>query len=378
MAYRALYAGRSWKIVKKKRQKDREALAAAHPKLHRHIASAAALLACALLAGCGAAKENNLSQGIALVEQMDYEGALTSFEAAALNKEDMRQVYRGQGLAYMGMTDYENAAASFEKALAQSSPRPDAMDYDINYYLATAYYRNGQIDKAIDVYQAITDLKPGEKTAWYLKGTMELEQGSTDAAKADFDKAVEAAPNDYDIRIDIFCSCSKYGQDDLGKSYLETVLDGDKKRISDFDLGRISYYLGDYEQARTSLEKAQESGGAEAASLLGQTYEALGDYNYAASVYNTYLQNKAPDASLYNQLGLCKLKGGDYEAALAAFQAGLEVEGNTATQSLMFNELVAYEYLGQYDKAKLAMDQYLALYPDDEKAQREAVFLQTR
>lgn len=76
--------------------------------------------------------------------------------------------------------------------------------------------------------------------------------------------------------------------------------------------------------------------------------------------------------------GFCKLKGGDYEAALAAFQAGLEVEGNTATQSLMFNELVAYEYLGQYDKAKLAMDQYLALYPDDEKAQREAVFLQTR
>ena len=198
------------------------------------------------------------------------------------------------------------------------------------------------------------------------------------SAKADFDKAVEAAPNDYDIRIDIFCSCSKYGQDDLGKSYLENVLDGDRKRISDFDLGRISYYLGDYEQARTSLEKAQENGGAEAASLLGQTYEALGDYNYAASVYNTYLQNKTPDASLYNQLGLCKLKGGDYEAALAAFQAGLEVEGNTATQSLMFNELVAYEYLGQYDKAKLAMDQYLALYPDDEKAQREAVFLQTR
>ena len=61
----------------------------------------------------------------------------------------MRQVYRGQGLAYMGMTDYENAAASFEKALGQSSPRPDAMDYDINYYLATAYYRNGQVDKAI-------------------------------------------------------------------------------------------------------------------------------------------------------------------------------------------------------------------------------------
>ena len=181
--------------MKKEKQKDRE-------DRQICIVFATALLACALFTGCGAAKEDNLSQGIALVEQMDYEGALTCFEAAALNKEDMRQVYRGQGLAYMGMTDYENAAASFEKALGQSSPRPDAMDYDINYYLATAYYRNGQVDKAIHVYQAITDLKPGEKTAWYLKGTMELEQGSTDAAKSDFDKAVEAAPNDYDIRID--------------------------------------------------------------------------------------------------------------------------------------------------------------------------------
>ena len=216
--------------MKKEKQKDRE-------DRQICIVFATALLACALLTGCGAAKEDNLSQGTALVEQMDYEGARTCFEAAALNIEVLRQGYRGQGLAYMGMTDYENAAASFEKALEQSSPRPDAMDYDINYYLATAYYRNGQVDKAIHVYQAITDLKPGEKTAWYLKGTMELEQGSTDAAKADFDKAVEAAPNDYDIRIDIFCSCSKYGQDDLGKSYLENVLDGDRKRISDFDLG---------------------------------------------------------------------------------------------------------------------------------------------
>lgn len=148
--------------MKKEKQKDRE-------DRQICIVFATALLACALFTGCGAAKEDNLSQGIALVEQMDYEGALTCFEAAALNKEDMRQVYRGQGLAYMGMTDYENAAASFEKALGQSSPHPDAMDYDINYYLATAYYRNGQVDKAIHVYQAITDLKPGEKTAWYLK-----------------------------------------------------------------------------------------------------------------------------------------------------------------------------------------------------------------
>ena len=174
-------------------------------------------------------------------------------------------------------------------------------------------------------------IRDREKTAWYLKGTLELEKGDLEAAKADFDNAVKADEEDYDLRIDIFCSAGKYGADELGASYLQAVLDDESKKLSDFDRGRISFYLGDYEQARASLEKAQEAGGAEAASLLGQTYEALGDYNYAASVYSTYLETKEPDASIYNQLGLCKLKGGDYEAALAAFQAGMNVEGNTVT-----------------------------------------------
>ncbi|MDO4293914.1 MAG: tetratricopeptide repeat protein [Eubacteriales bacterium] len=338
-----------------------------------------AFLTAALAAGCGSGEEaGNLERGMELIEQMDYENALTSFEAAALNKEDMRQVYRGQGLAYMGMTDYENAAASLEKALALSGTAPDNLDYDINYYLATAYYRGGDTEKAIAVYRAITDLKPAEKTAWYLMGTLELEQGSTEEAQAAFDSAVAAAPNDYDLRIDIFCSCSRNGADELGTPYLQAVLDDDSRKLSDFDKGRISFYLGSYEDARSSLEKALETGGAEAASLLGQTYEALGDYNYAASVYSTYLSDKQPDAALYNQLGLCKLKGGDYQAALEAFQAGLSMENSMSAQQLRFNEIVAYEYLGQYAQAKLAMEQYLSLYPDDEKAQRENVFLQTR
>ena len=93
-------------------------------------------------------------------------------------------------------------------------------------------------------------------------------------------------------------------------------------KASDFDRGRISFYLGDYEQARASLEKAQEAGGAEAASLLGQTYEALGDYNYAASVYSTYLETKEPDASIYNQLGLCKLKAAIMRRRWRRFRRG--------------------------------------------------------
>lgn len=338
----------------------------------------AAILLTGALAGCGSGTGENITQGMQLIEQMDYEGALKSFEAATVNKENMQLVYRGQGIAYMGMTDYENAAACLEKALTLSDARLGQIDYDINYYLATAYYRGGQIDRAIAVYRAITDLRPGEKDAWYLKGTLELEQGDVEAAQADFEQAVRVDKADYDLLIDIFCSCSKYGQTQMGSAYLQTVLEDNSVRLSDYDKGRMNFYLGNYEDARVSLEKVKDSHGVSAVSLLGQAYEKLGDYNYAASVYSTYLENKQADAEIYNQLGLCKLKVGDYEAALNAFQAGLAMEGNSVMQSLRFNEVVAYEYLGQFEQAKLAMQQYLALYPDDVNAQRENVFLQTR
>ena len=129
---------------------------------------------------------------------------------------------------------------------------------------------------------------------------------------------------------------------------------------------------------KAQREKAKDSNaGVDVVSLLGQTYEKLGDYNYAASVYSNYLSN-TPDAQIYNQLGLCDLKIGEYEAALNAFQAGIAIEGNELMQVLKFNEIVAYEYLGDFKQATVLMQKYLSTYPDDEKALREYEFLQTR
>ena len=47
-------------------------------------------------------------------------------------------------------------------------------------------------------------------------------------------------------------------------------------------------------------------------------------------------------------------------------------------QTLRYNQIVAYERAGDFAKAKSLMNAYLSSYPDDEAAQREAVFLSTR
>ena len=344
----------------------------------RKAAAVLAALALAVLSGCGSGKTENLDQGMALVEQLEYEEALKSFDAAVLNGEDAQLAYRGMGLAYMGLSQYDSAVSSLQRALSFSDERPDQLDYDINYYLATAYYKQGNLDGAKGVYESIIALRPKEKTAYYLKGVIELAQGDTEAASADFDTAVSIDSRDYDLRIDIFCSCAENGQQELGQGYLQAVLDDGDSKLSDYNRGRMNYYLGNYDTARNALESAMDTdSSSEVVSLLGQTYEQLGDYNYAASVYNNYL-SQTLDAQIYNQLGLCDMRIEEYEAALTAFQSGIAMEGNQIMQTLRFNEIVACEYLGQFDQAKLKMEEYLALYPDDAKAQREYEFLQTR
>lgn len=331
------------------------------------------------ITACGFKNKNeNLSAGMEAVAALEYDNALASFETAREAGEDERLVLRGEGIAYMGKTMYAEAAAAFESALACSDGRVKNVDYDINYYLATAYYKQGESGKAIDVYNAIVALKPGEKDAYYLRGVIYTQQGNLDSAKEDFDKAIALDTANYDRIIDIYGILASEGYKETGQEYLQAAMDAGTKGMTNYEKGRICYYLEDYENARTYLEKARDDGGYEAVLFLGKTYETLGDNNYAISVYNTFLDSAGPNPQVLNQLGLCKMQTGDYEGALAAFQRAMNIEDNGILQTLKMNEIVAYEKLQDYKKASVLIESYLKTYPDDKEAQREAVFLSTR
>lgn len=332
-----------------------------------------------LFTGCGLQnKSENLSAGMEAVAALEYDNALLSFEAAREAGEDERLICRGEGLAYMGKTMYTEAAAAFEAALALSDGRIKSVDYDINYYLATAYYKQGEMGKAIDVYNAIVGLKPGEKDAYYLRGVIYAEQGNLENAKKDFDRAISLDSTDYDRMIDIYGVLAAEGYKETGQEYLQAAMDAGTKNMTNYEKGRICYYLEDYENARTYLEKARDEGGYEAVLFLGKTYETLGDNNYAISVYNTYLDSAGPNPQVLNQMGLCKMQTGDYDGALTAFESAMNIEDNGMMQVLKMNEIIAYEKLEDYKKAAVLMQSYLQTYPDDEEAQREYIFLQTR
>ena len=332
-----------------------------------------------LLSGCDSrAKESDLEAAYTQIEACEYEGALAALDIAEESGEDMAYILRARGVANMGLTNYEEAVEQFIAALGYSDWRIDDFDIDVNYYLADTYERMGKDSEAIDTYSAILGIREKDMLAHYRRGRVRLRQNDHDGALEDFERALKLEPDNYDLRIEIAGRLTESGYEDEGRSYLEQFLAEKEKKLSDFDKGRIYFYMEDYATAKTYFEEARDDDDQSTILFLGKTYEMLGDYNYATSTYQNYLSKHPEAALIHNQLGLSRLESGDYAGAKEAFQTARNLNNTGIDQTLSFNEIVACEYTGDFNQAKVLMEAYIKKYPDDEVAKREALFLSTR
>ena len=339
----------------------------------------AAVLLCAGLTGCGAAEEKTqVAVAVTQIENYEYEEALTTLDAAVEAGEDAQMIARYRGIALSGLTRYEEAVSCYLEALSYSSLFPEDLDFDLNYYLADAYEKMGNREEAKKVYSAILELRPQEVNALFLRGRLYLEDDCQEQALLDFNKTVELDKDGYELRIEIAGLLTEKGYKEDGLLYLQKFLSENEKKLSDYDKGRIYYYMGDFEKAKVSLESAKAEESDDIILLLGKSYEQLGDYNYATSVYKNYLDKNPNSAVIFNQLGLCKMKSGEYEEALSAFRSASNVENNGMSQTLEFNQIAAYEHVGNFKQAAVLMEEYLKKYPEDEEAKREYEFLKSR
>lgn len=331
-----------------------------------------------MLCGCGNKVGEYTQTAMNEIANGQYSQAMDTLNNAEENEEDPMMLARARGIASYYLSDYESAVNYYLESLSYTGSFTKYIDYDLNYYLGQSYEKLDSYDKAIATYTAIIDLSPKEAMAYYYRGTDYLKTGEHDLAIADFEEALKLDSNNYDLRIEIAGRLSENYYEEEGIKYLQNFLVDNEKRLSSFDKGRIYYYMGDLDNAKVYLEDARDDDDQNTVLFLGKTYEKLGDYNYAASVYDNFLKRHPESAVIYNQLGLSKLACGDYESALGAFTNAKNIENNGIEQVISFNEIVAYEKMGDFKRAKSLMSSYMNSYPDDEAAKKENMFLSTR
>ena len=187
--------------------------------------------------------------------------------------EEQQLALRAQGMQQALEGDYDAAIASYEEALQLADMRAGSLELDIAAYKASAQYHAGDIQKAIDTCSAILDLK--ESAEIYLtRGLLYQEAGNPQAASADFSEAAELTPKK------------------------DLVMQG-----------RLSYYMEDYANAKTCLEKAAEGGNREAVYWEAELYWQMGNTDYAITLYQSYLEGESPEhQSAYAKVASWQMK----------------------------------------------------------------------
>ncbi|MBQ8279047.1 MAG: tetratricopeptide repeat protein [Roseburia sp.] len=294
-------------------------------------------------------------------------------------KAESKATYRQMGIEYMEQGDYASAIESFEAALAQGIGTVGADELDITYYKAAAQYASGDAEAAMATYNAVLDYDDEASEAYYLRGCLYIKQGDIEAAKADFANAVKYNANDYELYINIYENLATADATEAGEAYLQQALLIKGSDVTSLEYrGQVHYLLGKYDDAVTELKAALEAGSTYANLYLAKAYEDMGDDAMAEEHFKTYIAAIPTDATALNELGEIMLEKEEYAAAILYFEQGLACEVIPNTRALMHNLIVAYEFNGDFDKAWELVQEYVILFPEDEDAQREYVFLKNR
>lgn len=121
---------------------------------------------------------------------------------------------------------------------------------------------------------------------------------------------------------------------------------------------------------------------------LGDAYRGMGiaqyeleDYYAAIDSFENALANKEqPTATIYTLMATCHLQVEEYEIALDYYTKALKLEDCTEElkQEILFNEIAIYQELGDWETLKEKVKVYAEKYPEDDRMDKTAEFLETR
>lgn len=147
--------------------------------------------------------------------------------------------------------------------------------------------------------------------------------------------------------------------------------------------GVESLEAGNYENAQEAFQKDIEKG-----KNLDEAYHGLGiacfeleEYEDAIEAFELAAKNKSEEtAVLYSMMGACYMEIGEYEKALDVYTKALSMEDimDELKQEIQYNLIAVYENMADWDAAKEQMENYREAYPDDDRVEKEADFLETR
>lgn len=291
----------------------------------------------------------------------------------------METQYRAEGIKEIGNGAYDKAIDDFNKALKQAKGTIDEEELDITYYKAQAQILANDTKGALATYKALISYDKKNEKAYYLRGKLYLSLSKQTEAEHDFAKAVQVSKKNYDLNFQIYSDLNKAGFAEDAQAYLKSVTKFSGKTANDYAMrGKAYLLLKDYDNAKAQLQKAIDKKSKEAQVYMASLYQAQGDTKKAQQMYEAYVKENKNDGNALASLGAMLLEQGDYDNAITYIKMALKTDTLSDKQTVLKNQILAYEYKSDFTTAKTLMAAYVKAYPNDAQAVRENEFLQTR
>lgn len=294
-------------------------------------------------------------------------------------KEEEELAYRQAGIAFLEKGEYEQAAKTFQKALDNSNGRLTQTELDICYYKAYALSQNGQNTKAREVYDAIIAYDKKAEYAYLQRGNLSAALGNVQEACKDYEKAISLNEDNYEIYLSAYRNLLAAGEEEAtAQKYLYRAIELGGKTGEDYRYRGLMYMLlQDYDNAKQELSHAENEGDEQARLYMAQVLEETEDTKGALAIYESYAKEHKSDADAQFNLVKILMESENYETALSYMDQAKKVVTGEQKKSVLKYEVIATEKQGDLEEAKALLEEYLVLYPKDQQAAKELVFLKS-
>jgi tetratricopeptide (TPR) repeat protein len=221
-----------------------------------------------------------------------------------------------KGLSQYKDEDFEGAVTLFSEALKPRLPLLESFDNNVRFYLADCYVNMGEYGDACYEYSQI----------------------------------------------------KLWADDEVnGLSYL-----------SDVAYGLQLYEWQDYREALPILSEAYEDGYSDLVLYVGSCYGQTGDMENMQLYYDIFLRDNAMNSFMYAQYAAIALDEDNLDEALSYIEQGKQLEDQSNVKELLFDEIVYYEKLKDYNTAYEKAKAFVEEYPGDTDGKNEYDLLYTR
>lgn len=227
------------------------------------------------------------------------------------------------------------------------------------------------------------------KLSMMNKGLSQYESGDFEGAVDLFNEALKPGlplfeKFDNNIRFylaDCYVNMGCYG--DACYEYSKIKLWADEKVEGLSYLANVAYGLQlyewtDYREALPILLEAYEKGYGDLVLYVGNCYGQTGDLANMQIYYDVFLQNNEMNSFMYAQYAAIALDEGKLEEAFSYIEKGKQLADQSNIKELLFDEIVYYEKMKDYNTAYEKAKAFTETYPNDFDGKNEYDLLYTR